>query len=74
MRSVHMWACPCGTRHKAVCEWDSAERPPISSVVCNKCRRVVRVDGKLLQLFNETPEGSWVPIPATDQSEAGRSS
>lgn len=69
MRSVYLWACPCGTRHKAVCEHESAAKIPVSIVVCKECQRKMQLDGIVLQLFIETPEGGWVSA-TTDFKES----
>ena len=68
MRSVYLWACPCGTRHKAVCEHDPATKSPVSIVSCKDCRRTMQLDGTVLQLFIETLDGNWVPAAASRET------
>ncbi len=62
MRSVYLWACPCGNRNKAICEYDPAMALPTTSIVCQHCKRVMRLDGELLQLYTEAEDGTWSPV------------
>jgi len=68
-RSVAIWTCPCGAKYRAVSEHErpaharSANALDESAVECPDCGKILKIDGKLLQLSRRLNRDAWLDLP-----------